>query len=329
MLRSVGAGGGRPPLATWSRGCDSSGLLTHETIRFWWNRFGPLFAAEIRKKRTDRMRAFSGRRWHLDEVFVKINGERHYLWRAVDQEGEVREAFVSKKRDRKAALKFLRKLMKRYGRPEAIVTDVIIEADSLLRLWLGNGFERSVILVQVLAIGYGVNVMGGAASQTGAGVGRPEFDMKGTVLLTILNPILSLLLVQRFGAAGAAAGTSLSLIIAAAYLVLLFHRDYLGNSASTILRDIHFRPWVAGVLAAVSVWGVHQLLPALAQMGQVRYLTPLKIAADFAIFSSAYVFLLVGLRHITAIDRRNLTGLLSFGMEFVRHPMRERGKIYR
>ena len=51
----------------------------------------------------DRMRAFSGWRWHLDEMFVKINGEGPYLWRAVDQEGEVLEAFVSKKRDREAA----------------------------------------------------------------------------------------------------------------------------------------------------------------------------------------------------------------------------------
>ena len=66
------------------------------------------------------MRALSGCRWHLDEVFVKIHGERHYLWRAVDQEGEVLEAFVSKNRNRKAALKFLRKLMKRYPRPDAI-----------------------------------------------------------------------------------------------------------------------------------------------------------------------------------------------------------------
>ena len=97
--------------------------VSHETIRFWWNRFGPIFAAEIRKKRNGRMRALSGWRWHLDEVFVKIHGERHYLWRAVDQEGEVLEAFVSKKRDRKAALKFLRKLMKRYPRPDAIITD--------------------------------------------------------------------------------------------------------------------------------------------------------------------------------------------------------------
>ena len=66
------------------------------------------------------MRALSGCRWHLDEVFVKIHGERHYLWRAVDQEGEVLEAFVSKNRNRKAALKFLRKLMKRYPSPDAI-----------------------------------------------------------------------------------------------------------------------------------------------------------------------------------------------------------------
>ena len=60
--------------------------VSHETIRFWWNRFGPIFAADIRKKRTVRMRALPGWRWHLDEVFVKINGECHYLWRAVLRE---------------------------------------------------------------------------------------------------------------------------------------------------------------------------------------------------------------------------------------------------
>ena len=62
-------------------------------------------------------------RWHLDEVFVKINGVRHYLWRAVDHEGEVLESVATKARDRKAALKFLKKSMKRHGRPENIVTD--------------------------------------------------------------------------------------------------------------------------------------------------------------------------------------------------------------
>ena len=62
-------------------------------------------------------------KWHLDEVFVKINGERHYLWRAVDHEGEVLESYVTKKRDKKAALKFMKKAMLRYGSPNEIVTD--------------------------------------------------------------------------------------------------------------------------------------------------------------------------------------------------------------
>ena len=62
-------------------------------------------------------------KWHLDEVFVQINGERHFLWRAVDHEGEVLESYVTKKRDKKAALKFMKKAMRRYGSPNEIVTD--------------------------------------------------------------------------------------------------------------------------------------------------------------------------------------------------------------
>ena len=93
------------------RGID----ICHETVRYWWNRFGPLFAAEIRNSRVKNPRSYLNWRWHLDEVFVKINGETHYLWRAVDNEGEVLESIVTKRRDRKAALAFLKKAMKRYG----------------------------------------------------------------------------------------------------------------------------------------------------------------------------------------------------------------------
>lgn len=58
--------------------------ISHETVRVWWNGFGPLFAAEIRKKRVSQLRAYSNGPWYLDEVFVKINGETHKLWRALD-----------------------------------------------------------------------------------------------------------------------------------------------------------------------------------------------------------------------------------------------------
>jgi len=101
------------------RGID----ICHESVRYWWSRFGPMFAREIRKNRIRPAPGYSNWRWHLDEVFVKINGELHYLWRAVDHEGEVLEVFVTKRRDRKAAFKFLRKAMKRYGQPHVIVTD--------------------------------------------------------------------------------------------------------------------------------------------------------------------------------------------------------------
>jgi putative transposase len=132
------------------RGID----ICHETVRFWWNRFGPMFAAEIRKKRSAALSAYPQWRWHLDEVFVKINGEMHYLWRAVDHEGEVLEVFATKHRDRKAALAFLKRTMKRYGRPRAIVTDRLRSYGAAMKVigntdaqecgrWLNNRAENS------------------------------------------------------------------------------------------------------------------------------------------------------------------------------------------
>jgi putative transposase len=107
--------------------------VSHETVRFWWRRCGPLFAAEIRRKRTSGMRSVSRWRWHLDEVFVRINGVQHSLWRAVDHEGEVLESYVTKTRDKQAALKFLKKLMKRHGRAEELVTDGLRSYAAALR----------------------------------------------------------------------------------------------------------------------------------------------------------------------------------------------------
>jgi putative transposase len=133
----------------FERGID----ISHETVRFWWNRFGPLFASEIRRRRVHQ-RSYSLWRWHVDEVFVRINGVQHYLWRAVDHEGEVIEVFASKRRNRKAALEFLRRAMKRYGSPKIIVTDRLASYGAALKVlriklrqrcgrWLNNRAENS------------------------------------------------------------------------------------------------------------------------------------------------------------------------------------------
>src|SRR5471030_2309091 len=134
----------------FERGID----ISYETVRFWWNRFGPMFAGEIRKQRVSYMRGYRQWRWHLDEVYVKINGEMHYLWRAVDHEGEVLESYVTKTRDKAAALTFIKKAMKRHGRTQAVVTDGLRSYGAALKeigaadrqevgRWLNNRVEGS------------------------------------------------------------------------------------------------------------------------------------------------------------------------------------------
>jgi putative transposase len=94
-------------------------LVSYETVRRWCEKFGKQYATSLRMRR-----ARTGDKWHLDEVFLKINGVQHYLWRAVDQKGVVIDILVQPKRDRFAAMRFLRKLLRAtVRRPRVIVTD--------------------------------------------------------------------------------------------------------------------------------------------------------------------------------------------------------------
>jgi len=93
--------------------------VSYETVRRWVNHFGPLIAADLRKRRPKPHTT-----WHLDEVYLKIDGRMIYLWRAVDAEGEVLDVLVQSKRNKHAALKLMRKLLRRYGfAPTTFVTD--------------------------------------------------------------------------------------------------------------------------------------------------------------------------------------------------------------
>lgn len=93
--------------------------VSRETVRCWVNKFGPMMAASLRRRRMP-----PTGRWHLDEVIAKIGGKRMIVWRAVDDEGEVLDVLVQKRRNKAAALKLLKRLLKNQGvHPESIVTD--------------------------------------------------------------------------------------------------------------------------------------------------------------------------------------------------------------
>ncbi|WP_022685522.1 IS6 family transposase [Sphingomonas phyllosphaerae] len=122
----------------FERGID----ICHETVRLWWNRFAPLFAGDIRRQRVSRMRGFRHWRWHLDEMYVKLNGEMIYLC-AVDHEGEVLESYATKFRDKAAALAFMKKALKRHGSPEVITTDGLRSYRAAMNE-LGNAKKQEV-----------------------------------------------------------------------------------------------------------------------------------------------------------------------------------------
>lgn len=110
----------------FERGID----ICHETVRHWWNRFGPLFAGDIRRQRVSRMRGFRHWRWHLDEMYVKLNGE-------------IMESYVTKTRDKAAALTFMKKALKRHGSPEVITTDGLRSYRAAMKE-LGNADKQEV-----------------------------------------------------------------------------------------------------------------------------------------------------------------------------------------
>ena len=125
-------------------------VVSYETVRRWVNHFGPKIAADLRKRRPKPHKT-----WHLDEVYLKIDGRLVYLWRAVDAEGEVLDVLVQTRRNKRAALKLMRKLLKKYGFvPDKLVTDDLRSygaAASSLRIakrhergrWRNNRAENS------------------------------------------------------------------------------------------------------------------------------------------------------------------------------------------
>jgi transposase-like protein len=125
-------------------------MVSYETVRRWVDHFGPMIAADLRKRRPKPYGT-----WHLDEVYLKIAGRMVYLWRAVDAEGEVLDVLVQSKRNKHAALKLMRKLLKKYGfAPNRMITDDLrsysaaardlgIESRHERGRWMNNRAENS------------------------------------------------------------------------------------------------------------------------------------------------------------------------------------------
>jgi O-antigen/teichoic acid export membrane protein len=224
--------------------------------------------------------------------------------------------------DRARALRMYRLASKYVGAATVgLVALVMLDATALLVLWLGPGFEGSAIIVRILAVGYGVNAMSAVAGQTGSGFGRPDFEMRGAILLTVVNPVLSILLIQALGVSGVALGTSLALGAGALYVVGVFHASQAGGSAGAFLRQVYMRPMIAALAGAVCHEGLTGLVPTLAGGFGSRAAALARISIATPAFLIVYVAVLVVLGHLKAADRDNLRRLSGFVTDTIRRRM--------
>ena len=190
----------------FERGID----VCHETVRMWWNRFGPMFAGDIRRQRVSRMRGFRHWRWHLDEMYVKMNGEMVYLWRAVDHEGEVLESYITRTRDKAAALAFMKKALPelycgRVERPNT-VHGLIDKRRELVALLERSRSEIKTLISGIDALDVALRLFGADGSNAkpmrlppAHPAGKGEFQRIALDLLRETGePISSRLVAQRF-----------------------------------------------------------------------------------------------------------------------------------
>ena len=104
---------------SWKSRCFLSPVVSYESVRLWCNKFGPKYARRLRRRHQE-----FGDTFFIDEVFVKIDGIQHYMWRAVDQDGDIVDVFLQRRRDGKAAKRYFKRLMKAHQmEPRKIVTD--------------------------------------------------------------------------------------------------------------------------------------------------------------------------------------------------------------
>lgn len=187
---------------------------------------------------------------------------------------------------------------------------VILTAPLIMLTWMGQGYERSVLVIQFLAFGYFANLMGGVASSMGAGVGRPEYDMRSNLILSFLNLILSVVLIIKIGFIGVVIGTTISLCISALYLLRVFHKHYLKKTFFNFVREVYFLPLICAILASLSIYTLDYIFdPSTLSLSRVVNLATLGIKG--LIFIIVYMVFILRTGYMDELDKKLLLDKIS------------------
>jgi O-antigen/teichoic acid export membrane protein len=177
---------------------------------------------------------------------------------------------------------------------------VVACSEMLVRVWIGPGYDLASSVIRILSIGYFFNLIMRVASSLALGMGKPEFEMKYGILMSVLNFGLSLILIIKFGFYGVLVGTALSLTVGSFYFFRLFHR-YTDEPVKNVWHWVK-KPLGAAFLSAAVLYSLNQLIDTVALTS--HRLTGLLFAGvEFVIFLAVYVLILVGLNFWDEYDR--------------------------
>ena len=174
-----------------------------------------------------------------------------------------------------------------------ISLSVILLADPFMNLWLGKGYGRSVLTVQILIVGYFFNIITGPGFFILNGIGKPQYGMKSSILAAVLNLTLSIVLVTRIGYFGVVIGTTTSMIIAAGYFISMFHQIMNVSLWKTFLR-IFLKPFVASIIP----FGIIYFF--INQIAQVGWFSLIFLGA---LYLTLFILMILIVRYLDDFDK--------------------------
>jgi O-antigen/teichoic acid export membrane protein len=188
-----------------------------------------------------------------------------------------------------------------FGLP--IMLFAVISAPAILFGWIGEGYDSSVNILRVLALGYFFNTAAGTISPIVQGIGRPDIQMWIAILSVSLNVPLSIFLIQRFGFLGAALGTTIAMVIAASIYFLRFHRLF-QKSVFSSLKDILLIPAISSVTGSLLLYAFYSLFQSFVYSNRIMSLT--SVLFTFSLFLFFHVLFLFKSGYLDTVDQKIL-----------------------
>ncbi len=178
---------------------------------------------------------------------------------------------------------------------------IVAGAPLIMLTWMGRGYERSVLVIQLLAVGHLVHLLTGVGTTIAKGMGRPECETRYSILLLAMNTLLGIILIIKLGFWGVLIATSISLVLSSLYFMVDFHR-LLGLPLGRFLKETYLQPAIACLVAGVPLLAFNTLALQAFQL-QGRLVNLIALGVEALLFGGVYGGIILRVRYLDAYDR--------------------------